>query len=361
MFGQRFLTDGATTWSLLAEMVLAGLAVVMSGARLTLLADEVGERLNLGRAWIGMLLLATVTSLPEVATGISSVWIGAPNLAFAGVLGSCSFNIVLIVLLNALMGGGSVLRVARGLSHTLTSSLGLILIVLTLLAIALVDRWQAQESAVWIEGGICVLIALVYISGLRLVYRFEHGQSSDGLIEAEESKGGLVAVYRRIALIAAILVLASFWLAKTGDVLAEHPIKELDGFVLGASFVGAAFLAVATSLPEVVTAIAAVRMNQLDLALGNLFGSNMFNIFVIPMLKLASMARGDRLLMAGNGFLTNQNLLVGLLPILLTAVAVAGLTYRSRRRLFRFGIDSVLLFVAYLAGMYALLQMPETG
>ena len=116
--------------------------------------------------------------------------------------------------------------------------------------------------------------------------------------------------------------------------------------------------AAATSLPEIATSITAVRMGNLNLALGNIFGSNMFNIFVVPMLKVASLARGDDLLMHGAGFHLHQNFVAGLLPILLTGIAVGGLTYQSRRRVLRrFGFDSALLAIVYVFGMVMLMTM----
>ncbi|MCK4659502.1 MAG: sodium:calcium antiporter, partial [Phycisphaerae bacterium] len=110
------------------------------------------------------------------------------------------------------------------------------------------------------------------------------------------------------------------------------------------------------SLPEIVTSFAAVKLGNVNLALGNIFGSNMFNIFVLPFLKIVSVARGDALLMHGADFGLRQTAIAGLLPILLTSIAMAGLTYGTRRRFFRFGVDSVLIAVVYCTGMVLLLS-----
>ncbi|MFQ5415286.1 MAG: sodium:calcium antiporter, partial [Phycisphaerae bacterium] len=348
-----------------------------------------------------LLLLASVTSLPEVVTGGTATAIGNANLAFAGIFGSCSFNITLIVLLNALIGGGSVLRdVSHG--HTLTSSFGVLLMSITLLGIVVVEKFRAFPLAAQTCEIVCaMLIVVTYLSCMRLMGRFERaqhtaqrqggghdaggrdggddpegGDGGDDRRDADENRkggddradgdareggddradgDGSTRLYRRLAAISFVLVVASWWLARCGDVLGEHPI-ELIGRPLGATFVGAAFLAIATSLPEIVTSVTAVRLGNLDLALGNLFGSNMFNIFVFPMLKVVSLARGDALLMAGDAFDTTQNLIAGLLPVVLTAVTIGGLTYRSERKLLRrFGFDSVLIATIYLVGMALLL------
>ena len=92
------------------------------------------------------------------------------------------------------------------------------------------------------------------------------------------------------------------------------------------------------------------------MALGNIFGSNMFNIFVIPMLKMTSWIKGDSLLMHPGGFDSTQNLIAGIVAILLTAIAVGGLTYQSTRKMLRFGFDSALIAVTYIGGMILLVM-----
>jgi cation:H+ antiporter len=337
------------TWALLVEIVLAGLVVVASGARLTLLADKVGLEYRLGGAWIGLLLLATVTSLPEVATGCTAVWIGRPDLAFAAIFGSCSFNIVLIFLFNFFVGGGSILT-DKSPSHKLSSSFGIVLISLTLIGMLLVAKFEGRPA--WAESAelvIAGLIAITYITCMHMISRGEPGpaQVIDEAIPQVRTPGLLL----KVAGVSAVLVVAAWWLAQTGDVLADHPIKMI-GRSLGATFVGSLFLAVATSLPEIVTGLSAVRLGNLDMALGNIFGSNMFNIFVVPMLKVSSLLSGQTLLMTGEQFRLEEAMIAGVLPILLTGVVMGGLSYRTQRRVLkRFGIDSALIAAIYVLGM----------
>jgi cation:H+ antiporter len=352
LFADEFYGEALPTWALFVEIIIAGLIVIFAGSKLTRYADEIADRLGLGAGWIGLILLATVTSLPEVVAGSTSVWIGNADMAFAAIYGSCSFNVTIIVLLNAIIGGGSLLRKA-GPIHVLSSSFGIILIGMSLASILLVQMVAPDHRAAMLtEAGTALLITIVYVNCARLVYRFDRSHPLEG-VPSTATPGGR-AVYGRTVAASLILVAAAWWLTQTGDVLSEHPIEAL-GRPLGATFVGAMFLALATSLPEIVTSIAAVRIGNLDLALGNIFGSNMFNIFVIPILKVVSVARGDSLLMAGDRFTPNPNLFAGMLAILLTGIAVGGLTYRSQRRdLRRFGFDSVLIGLVYACGMWLL-------
>ncbi len=363
MISKWYFGHELTTEWLILELVVAGLVVVFSGTRLTRLADHVSDKLQLGGALIGVILLATVTSLPEVVTGITATWIGNADLAFAGILGSCSFNVILIVLLNALVGGGSILRGGEA-SHILTSASGIILLTITLLGMVMVAATAPLEvvNARLTEALWALLIGAVYLYLVSLVAKYDAAKTAAtaGLAPAPRERVE-ARIWVQLGIISAVIVAAGYWLAESGDVLGTHPIEAL-GRPLGATLVGAMFIAAATSLPEVATSIAAVRMGNLNLALGNIFGSNMFNVAVVPIIKITSLARGDALLMQGAGFNFHQNVVAGLLPILLTAIAVGGLTFHSHRRILRrFGIDSAVLAVVYLAGMMMLMGMGHGG
>ncbi|NOX57295.1 MAG: sodium:calcium antiporter, partial [Planctomycetes bacterium] len=94
MLTQWFFPDRITTELLFGELLLAGLFVVLVAVKLTRLADRFSDEWKMGKAFVGMLLLATVTSLPEVVAGATAGAIGSVDMAFAAIYGSCSFNIV---------------------------------------------------------------------------------------------------------------------------------------------------------------------------------------------------------------------------------------------------------------------------
>ncbi len=353
MLSNYFLGDGLTTGWLVVELLLAGTIVVLAAVRLTRLADRFAEDWRLGHAFVGMLLLATVTSLPEVAAGATAASIGAVDIAFGAVFGSCSFNIVIIVIMNlALAGGGSILRAARP-AQLLNSAFGIVMITIALLAIAGVEKFPKRPGVQQIvELCACAAIVVAYMSCMNLTHRFELRETPPAPETAAAERTPLLLP--KIAVIAVITMAAAWWLTQTGDVLSEHPIAAL-GRPLGKTLIGVLFIAAATSLPEVATSVAAVRMNNLDMALGNVFGSNMFNILVLPLVKIVTLIKGDTLMMAGPGFSPTTNMLAGLLPVLMTAVALSGIVYRTQRRVFRLGFDSVLLLAIYVVGMTLIL------
>jgi len=273
--------------------------------------------------------------------------------------GSCSFNITILVLLNAVLRGGSVLRKASG-AHTLTSSFGLLLMGLALFGLVLGEKFATSPRIAQLcEGFWALMILATYLGCMRLTYRFERrGESSSACVD----RGRIgFALGIQLGAVALVIVVAAWWLAQIGDVLCVHEIA-LIGRPLGETFVGAGFLALATSLPEITTSVAAVRLGNLDLALGNIFGSNMFNIFVIPIIKGVSLVRGNSLLMMPGRFDSVHALIAGLMAVMLTAIAVGGLTYKSQHKMlgrFGMGFDSVLIALVYLGGMVLLVMEPS--
>lgn len=349
-------SEALPTWALFLELFVVGLIVILAGAKFAKLADKLADYLNIGGGWIGLILLATVTSLPELVSGATATTIGNVDLALGGIFGSCAFNIVIIVLMNAIIGGGSVLRKVSP-SHTLTSSFGLALIGIALFGLVVSSRINSSGPiAQWFEITWALLILVAYLGCVRLVYRFEKSQNTIASAPAENSVQRVpTSMYIALTVLACIIVLASWWLACLGDVLSTHKIGII-GRPLGATFVGACFLALATSLPEIATSVAAIRLGNIDLALGNIFGSNMFNIFVIPVLKVVSMIDGQPVLLAQGSVSQNDHMITGLTAILLTVITVGSLVYKSRRTVLRrFGFDAVLISITYVGGMLLLL------
>ncbi len=353
MLTQWLYPNNVTTPMLFGELLIAGALVVIIAIRLTKLADRFADDWNLGRAFVGMLLLATVTSLPEVVAGATASAIGAVDMAFAAVYGSCSFNIVIIVIMNlALAGGGSVLSVARP-AQLLNSSFGIVMIVFSISAIATVQKFEGSpiiQQTIEVVASLSIIVT--YIWFMKLSQRFEKRDAV--LIDLNADSRRPMGIVVALVVVSILTVMAAWWLTKTGDVLSEHPIEYL-GRPLGKTAIGICFLAVATSLPEIATSLTAVRINNLDMALGNVFGSNMFNMLVVPVIKVSAFFTGDPLCMSGENFSANLNMLAGLFAVMMMSIAVAGIAYRTTRRVLGLGVDSVVLLLVYITGMTVLL------
>jgi len=259
---------------LVLAFIICTAVIVYSGIKLSKYGDIIAEKTGMGRAWTGMVLMATVTSLPELVTGISSVtFAGVPDIAMGDVLGSCVFNMLIIALLDALYRPMPISTKAhRG--HVLAGGFGVVLLYIVVVSMFAGDK---APQLGWI-GIYSMVVCVMYFIAMRVVFIYEKRQFTQ-YIKERVNELRYKKITTRTAVVnycfnAALVVIAAVFLPWIGE-----GIAEMTG--LGQTFVGNIFIALSTSLPEVVVAIAAVKMDAVDLAIGNLFGSNIFNIFIL--------------------------------------------------------------------------------
>jgi cation:H+ antiporter len=316
------------------QFAAATAVIVFAGSNLSKYGDVIAEKTGLGRTWIGVILLASVTSLPELITGISSVAIfNLPNIAIGDVLGSCMFNILIIALLDALSGPAPISAKAHQ-GQVLAAAFGILLLGLVSISTA---AGAKVPTIGWI-GAYSFVFLFSYALAMRLVFLFERKRSAELIHELVEA-----ARYEKITLRAALLYYAgnavlvmgaATYLPHLGD-----QIAEVTG--LGRSFVGSIFIALTTSLPELVVSIAALRIDAADLVFGNLLGSNLFNIGIL--------ALDDVLYLKGPllAEVSDAHIVTADAAIVMTAIAVIGLTYRASKKRFFFAWDSIAIATVY--------------
>ena len=330
----------------LGFLVCAAL-IVIAGSFLSRYGDVIADKTGLGGTWIGLIMLATVTSLPELVTGVSSVTLAAaPNIALGDVLGSCVFNLLLLTILDLLQREESVFsRASRG--HILSAGFGTIL--LGFVGFNLLLGARAPQIVLGHMGAYSIVIVLVYAVAMRMVFRYERAEQQAYTEERAERYPDVTLrqAATRYALAATGVVMAGLFLPFVAKTLAEAMGWHL-------TFVGTLFVAAATSLPEAVVTISAVRLGALDMAVSNLLGSNLFNILIV--------AIDDALFLKGPLLLHVSPLhgLSALSAIMMTGVVVVGLIYRPRERLLRFtSWASLMLFSIYLVNTWLLFLQGE--
>jgi cation:H+ antiporter len=310
--------------------VASGAVVVLAGTRLARHADAIAEATRLGRLWIGSVLLAAATSLPELTTDVSAVRLGAPDLAVGDLFGSSMANMLILALVDLLPPRRKVLQRAT-LDHALSASLAIS--VNALAAVLVVLR---PERTVLSVGPGSLLLALVYLAGTRAVYR--QARREGPAIEAEGPARRVVSRAVRGFALAALAV----FVAAPAFAWSARGIAQVTG--LGNTFVGTWLLGVSTSLPELVASVAAVRLGAFDLAVGNLFGSNAFNMAIFVALDAAQ---------PGSLFaaIEPSHALSALFAVILMSVGVAAIVYRAERRFAMLEPDSLLMVLAYALGI----------
>lgn len=315
--------------------------IVYSGAKLSKYGDIIAEKTGLGRAWIGLVLMASVTSLPELVTGISSVtFAGVPDIAVGDVLGSCVFNMLIIAVLDALYRIMPISSKAHQ-GNILSAAFGILLLGMVTISIFL---GRTVPPLGWI-GPYSLMFILIYLIAIRLIYSYEKRQIATLLKEkAFELKYNHIQTKTAVTnyiLNAFIVVIAATFLPKIGEGIAATT-------GLGQTFVGNIFIAFSTSLPEVVVSISAVRMDAIDLAIGNLFGSNIFNIFIL--------AIDDLFFIPGPilSFANENHIISALSAIMMTGIAIIGLTYRSMKKPLLLAWDAIGIVIIYIVNMMLL-------
>ncbi len=317
--------------------LLACLAVIgFAGVRLSRYGDIIAEKTGLSRGWVGLILLATVTSLPEMVTGLSAVTAAeAPDIAVGDLLGSCVFNLFIIVLLDFLHRKESLYTRAHQ-GNVLSASYGMVLI--GFVGLNLLLYRDGSFPAIGHVGLYTPLILLFYLLAMRSLYRYEKAQLSEYVEERAElyPQISLKQAVQGYALAASAVVAAGIWLPFLARDLATAMAWEQ-------SFVGTLFVAAITSAPEVAVSIAALRMGAIDLAIGNLFGSNMFNIVLLAIDDLAYLP-GPLL-----GEVSIAHAASAFSAMMMSGLAVVGLVLRPASRVLRtISWLSLLLLVIYL-------------
>lgn len=320
------------------EFLLLSLIIIICGTKLSKYGDILAEKTEIGGAWIGLILMASITSLPELTTGISSVTIAdAPDIALGDIMGACVLNLIILALLD-LLDESSPLFSKVGQSHLLSAGFGVVLIGIASLSILIKDMMPVIGTI----GIYTPLLFIVYMVGIRAVYFYEKRAIKEFAEEAEK-------IYKHISTPKAVLMYSLnaliIIMVATALPFVAARLSEQSG--LGSNFVGTVFVAMATTLPELVVSVSAMRIGAYDLAIGNLFGSNMFNISLLGLNDIFY-TKGSLL-----ADISEAHAITGIMAIIMTAIAVLGLTYRPQKRiLLRFGWDSLAIFALGVVNMY---------
>jgi cation:H+ antiporter len=316
------------------QFLISAALVVAAATKLAQYGDVIAVRTRLGGLFIGTLLMAGATSLPELLSSINAVYQGGPNLAAGGLFGSVMFNMFMLAMLDLAYQQARILR-RVAMSHALTASLATLLIGLAVFFI-LAD---IDTQIAWV-GVDSLIIILAYFGGAWLI----QNQGGKPPTELPPEEAGIPSLRRALIGFGA----ASLVLMVATPLLVNSVTKIGASTGLSAGFIGATFLGITTSLPELVATVAAVRVRAFDLAVGNLFGSNIFNMFALGATDLFYI-KGRFL-----GDIDPRFAMVGLLGLLLTSIALIGNLARVEQRLKFVEIDALIILLGFLIGMYFL-------
>jgi len=322
------------------EFIFCTVLIGIGGYQLSRFGDVIAERTGLGRTLVGVLMVATVTSLPELMTGISAVAIAdVPNIAVGDVLGSCIFNLLLLLLLEVGYPRASIYTLAAQ-SHILSAGFSVILLGIVAISMLAGD----QMPTIGHVGLYTPVIIGAYLLAMRVVTQYELQEA-----RLRPAPAGLRyphislrrAIVRYLAA-AAVVIAAGTWLPFIGT-----DIAGLMGW--NNSFVGTLIVAFSTSLPEMAVAISALKIGALDLAIGNLLGSNLFDALILAIDDLAYV-KGPLF-----SAISPAHVGTALSAIVMTGTVITALFYRPAARRFRFfGWTGLFLLIIYVTNTFVL-------
>jgi cation:H+ antiporter len=301
---------------------LGAVAIWFAGGRLPETGNSLAGKLGISATAIGLFVLSIVTSLPELSVTLAAMLKeGAPNLAFGNIFGSNNFNITSIVVLELLVAGTFLHNVDKA-RYSRTCVYLLILTCLTGLGVLLGPRMSSPVLPVLLFS---VPIIAIFLHD-SLTHRKVQGKKTAETAARDEG-GGTARVVLHFLFLSAVVVAGGFMIAKGANGIASHEFPG--GMTLGHTFVGTLLVAVATSMPEVSVAYAAVKKSGLeDMALGTILGSNMVNILVFAVGAPLLAFRFSRSAWA---MISVSNLVSIAAALLLTLFVLVGIRSRSHR------------------------------
>lgn len=317
--------------------VIAGAGTVSFGVYITLLADEIAERTSIGRAVIGAVFLGALTSIAEVGTSLTAALANHPELAVNNAVGSIAAQTAFIAVADLAYRRANLEHAAASASNLMLTAMLLGLIAILLFATA------TPSLSVSVFHPTSLVLIVVYVYGMRLVagsgdLPMWHARKTDATnndrSRQSQNSGSLPWLWFRFLGVSVLLAGSGVLLAESGIALAN-----LTG--LSETFVGALLTGAISSAPELVTAITAVRIGALTLAISNIVGGNAFDAVIVA---LSDFAYTEGSIYAGGG--------TALLPlltmtILMNVVVLLGLLRRERHGLANIGLEGVVLLALY--------------
>ena len=319
------------------------LAVILfAGTKLARYGDAIAHKTGLSGLWIGLVLLSAITSVPEIATGVSSAaLVGSADLSLGTLFGSNLFNLAILAFIDVCHPFTPILSVVS--TRHIPLAIGGVLLTAVAAASILAGDAFSGIALGWL-GVPSIVILLLYLYLIRRTFKVEKENhlppSTEEATQYQDTSLGMV--WFKFSLAAVAVIGAGIWISFIGD-----DIAQATGW--GASFVGSLFLAISTSAPELVVTFAALRLGAIDMAVADILGSNMFNMAII---FLADVFYTRQAILSSS---SNVHTITAAAGILMSLLVIIALRFRQKKKLGRlFSWYSPPLIILYLLGFYLL-------
>lgn len=325
--------------------VIATLAIIFGGTSLTRYADKLADKTGLGEAFVGAVFLGGVTSIAGIITSVVAAYNNHPQLAISNAIGGIAVQTVFLSIADISYSKANLEHASASLANLMQGVLLIGLLTLVILGIA------SPNVTLLNIHPLSFIIIFVYLGGSRMIALAKEKplwgpKLTLSTVKDVPDKENI----KRTKLSSLIIkfALLSIFVAGAGYAIALSGITIADKSVLSESFVGTLFTAVATSFPELIVSLAAVRQRALTLAVGNIIGGNSFDVLFVAFSDIAYQ-KGSIL-----HNITNEQSFIVALTMLMVSILIMGLLHRQRNGFANIGWESALIIVLYIIGNVAL-------
>lgn len=334
-------------WLSISVFVLAAIMIGWTGTRLAIFGDRIADRTGLGEAITGTVFLGLITALPGLAASITAALDDRPALAISNAIGGIAIQTTFLAIADLVYTKANLEHAAASLANMIQT-----VILIFLLTLVLMGLTGPDVTVMNIHPATPVLFAvagfgflLVFRSSTEPMWRPKHTVDTvEDVPDKKAEKENLIKLLTGFALTAVVVIIAGSLVARTSGAIA-------DDTGLSETVAGGLLSGVVTSLPELVTTVAAVRRGALTLAVSDIVGGNFFDILFVSAADLVYL-KGS--LYHAHSVGERESFLTGL-TILLNITLLLGLLYRQRRGPANIGFESVLMLLIYIGGFLTMI------
>ncbi|ASF39814.1 cation:proton antiporter [Halobacillus halophilus] len=313
--------------------ILAAVVVVISAVYLNQFGDVISKKSSLSGAAVGTFLIAGATSLPELTTSLTAVYIDNPDIAVGNMLGSNVFNLLILASMDIIYRRQRLFQKVNNKENIPSASIGLVFLLIIIFSL-----WMPGSIEIFGVGIEMIVIVLLYIFSMKFISGGESEQEEEELTKDYSLKAAVIGF-----IIASVIVFIS------GSALSVSGDRMAEASGLDASFVGSFLIAASTSLPELVAVYAAFRLANYNMAIGSILGSNLFNIQLLALTDL--LYREGAILTS----VQSSHIFIACLGLVMTLIMIFLLIRpASMRSHWRYAAPSLLMTLIYFVASYVL-------
>lgn len=325
----------------IALFVVGAVVIAIAGTRLSSVSDRLADYTGLGEAIMGAIFLGAATSLPGITASVTAAYDGHASMALSNAIGGIAAQMAFLAFADIAYRKANLEHAAASVANMMQGAL-----LITILAILMLGM-VGPDYAIWGVHPISLVLLVSYLLGMRLVF---HAQEKpmwkpeytaetrlDVPEQSAQERPSLWGMWGLFAVLAAVVVMAGWVVTRSAE-----NIAALTG--ISESLVGGIMIAVVTSLPELITSIAAIRIGALTMAVGGVVGGNVFDTLFAAVADIAY--RDGSIYHAA----TQRETALVAITMIMTGVILLGLICRQKHGFSNIGFESFIVLVLYVIG-----------